>query len=804
MGQVYRAKDAHLKRDVALKILPDAFATDPDRVARFQREAELLATLNHPNVAGIYGVEQADGTRALVLELVEGPTLADRIAQGPIPVDEALLIARQIADALEAAHERGVIHRDLKPANIKLTQDDKVKVLDFGLAKMIENPVAPTTLSMSPTLSVHATYAGVILGTAAYMSPEQARGKPVDKRTDIWAFGCVVFEMLTGAQTFDPGDSVSDAIAAILKNEPEWSRLPPNTPPGLQRLLRRCLQKDPQKRLRDIGDARLEIEDGFVTAAGATAALATREAPQPRLRRVMPATASALLTAAIAGGAWWFVRSQAPAQIVTRFAIALPEGQAFTNTGRQAIAISPDGTQIAYVANARIFVREMGALDARSLFAATGTSALTNPVFSPDGRAIAFYSAADTTIKKISVSGGPSVTIGSFQNPYGVFWAPDRLVVSQGGRGILSISPDGGESQVITKANDDELLYGPQVLPGGKAMIFTSAKIINGTTMALWDKAEIVVQPLPSGDRKTLLTGGSDARYLPSGHLVYAVNGVLFAVPFDVRRLAISGRPVPILEGVSRSAGAATGAAHLSVSENGTLVFLPGPVALGGRERQLAIFDRKGGGIPLMIPTANVQHPRVSPDGKRIVFFTDDEKEAVVWTYELSGATAMRRITFGGNSRFPIFSGDGQYIVFQSDREGDLGIFRQRTDGTGTAERLTRAAAGIAHIPESWSPKGDGLLFREVKGARHRLMFYAAASRQVAQFGGVEAGTPTAATFSPDGRWVAYRMAIKRETGDRSTCSRFQQPARPTSFPSSRPAAIGIPSGRLVAGSFCT
>jgi eukaryotic-like serine/threonine-protein kinase len=753
MGEVYRARDSKLKREVAIKVLPDVLAGDPDRLARFQREAELLATLNHPNIAAVYGLEDQGSARAIILELIEGATLEEQIRKGPIAMDEALRIARQIVDALEAAHDRGVIHRDLKPANIKVTPDGNVKVLDFGLAKMLESEAQASALSMSPTISLHATYAGVILGTAAYMSPEQARGKLVDRRTDIWAFGCVVFEMLTGKRVFDPaGDTVSDAVAAVLTQEPDWRALPAATPPHIVGLLRRCLQKDARKRLPHIGVARLDIDEGPpVSLSPASAASSAR----PIWRRALPVAMAVLLTTAVAGASWWRFRSGPAPQAVTRFTVTLPEGQGFTSGGRQIIGISPDGRQIVYVANFRLYLRAMADLEARLIGGPDSGTAVTNPVFSPDGASIAFYS-GDNTIKRIAATGGAAMTLGSFTNPMGMSWGPDGILLGQPPQGILRVPPGGGTPEVIVKAKDDEILYGPQMLPGGNVVLFTVAKARSGTSVAVWDKAQVVVQRLPSGDRKMLFEGGSDARYLPSGHIVYTVGGIVFAVPFDVEHLSIAGVPVSVVEGVARSAGAATAATQLSVSANGTLAFLPGPVALNGDGRELVIFDRKGAGTPLNVPPANIQHPRVSPDGKRVAFFIENDKESVVWTYELSGSTAMRRITFGGNSRFPIWSADGQYIAFQSDREGDAGIFRQRADGAGTAERLTKADSGTTHIPESWSPKGDGLLFRASKGGRNLLMFYAMKDNQASPFGAVAAGAPTDARFSPDGRWVAY------------------------------------------------
>jgi serine/threonine-protein kinase len=758
MGQVYRAKDTRLKRDVALKILPEAFAGDPDRVARFQREAELLAALNHPNIAGIYGLEDDAGVRAIVLELIEGETLADRIARGPIPIDEALLIARQIIDALETAHDRGVIHRDLKPANVKVTSEGRVKVLDFGLAKMLEPAAPATALSRSPTQSVQATYAGVILGTAAYMSPEQARGKPLDRRTDVWAFGCVLFEMLAGRQAFErAGDTVSDVLAAVLTKEPDWTSLPAGTPPHIESLLRRCLQKEIQRRVPHIGVARLEIDEPSTPPSLPTS---TPAPERSWWRRAVPFALGVLITAVVDGAVWWRSRTESPPTIVTRFSIPLSEGQNFSNAGRQVLAISPDGTQIVYSAASRLYLRTMADLEARPIPGIDGSYAVIGPVFSPDGRSIAFWSGADGTLKRIAVTGGAPVTIAAIPNPVGMSWGPEGILAGESAQGVLRLSPSGGTSDVLVAIKDDEVAHGPQMLPGGRAVLFTLAKATASPDR--WDKAKIVVQSLGSGERKVLIDGGSDARYVPTGHLVYALSGVVLAVPFNVRTLQVLGGPVPIVEGVRRAGGAVTGSAQFSVAANGSLVYLSGPVSTSSADRELAVIDRTGKATSLKLPPGAIDHPRISPDGKRVAFVIDDDKGAVVWTYELSGATAMHRVTFNGNNRFPIWTEDGKRVVFQSDRDGDRGIFWQPADGSGAPQRLTMADKDTEHIPESWSPKGGGFLFRVTKGNVNTLSFFSMIDRKVTPFGAIESAAPTNARFSPDGRWVAYETRANR------------------------------------------
>jgi len=447
------------------------------------------------------------------------------------------------------------------------------------------------------------------------------------------------------------------------------------------------------------------------------------------------------------------------------------------------IAISPDGTQIAYTANVRLWVRSMSDTEARPIAGADGSVTPINPVFSPDGRSIAYYAGGEGVLRKIAVTGGAPVTLCPADNPFGMSWTRDGILFGQGSKGIMRVADGGGKPEVIIRVKSGEVAHGPQMLPDGQTVLFTVA---TSTDSNRWDKGLIVVQSLKSGERKTVIEGGSDARYLPTGHIVYALGGVIFAVPFDLRRLEVTGGPVPIVEGVRRTPGplgggqlnAGTGTAQFSTAANGSLVFLAGPVspsASGGA--QLALLDRKGTVEPLKLQPATYQQPRVSPDGKRIVFATDDGKDAVVWIYDLSGATAMRRLTFGGKNRFPIWSADGQRVAFQSDREGDLGIFWQAADGSGTAERLTKADAGTSHIPESWSPKEDAFLFRVTKGPDASLSLFSLKERKAAPYGSIRSTSPTDAVFSPDGRWVAYSSQMTPDAGQRAV---YVQPFPPT------------------------
>jgi Tol biopolymer transport system component len=768
MGEVYRARDAKLNRDVALKVLPELFALDIDRLARFQREAKTLAALNHPNIAAIYGFEQSSSVQALVLELVEGPTLAEKLeglrAQGSgLPFDEALPIARQIAEALEAAHEQGIIHRDLKPANVKLRPDGTVKVLDFGLAKALEPAAARAgDATMSPTITSPAmTQMGVILGTAAYMSPEQAKGRQADKRSDVWAFGAVLYEMLTGQRAFK-GDDIADTLAAVLRQEVDLTALPASTPAPLRRLIARCLDRDVKRRLRDIGEARIVLEDPAAMAVD-RAPIAAARAPRSLWRRAIPVVVAAVVAGVLAAMAErYFSAAPSTPLTVTRFPFVLPEGQNFAlPPTRHIAALANDGAQMVYAANSRLYFRSMSALDVHAIPGTEGFDGVTEPVFSPDGRSVAFYAVADRTLKRIATTGGAAVTLCTADNPHGVSWGPRGILFGQGSRGIMQVSPNGGNPEAIVRVKDDEEAHGPQLLPDGQHVLFTVA---TGASLDRWDSAHVVVQSLTSGERTTLIDGGSDARYVSTGHLIYGRGRSIFASAFDLHALAPTGERVPMVVGVLASAGASTGAYQFSVSDTGSLIFIPGPAARPESEpRQFALIDRKGKVEPLALSPGQYLFPRVSPDGTRIVFGTDDGKEAIVWIYELSGTKAIQRLTFGGNNRFPIWSSDSRRVAYQSDREGDLGMFWQSAAG-GAAERLTKAEPGESHEPESWSPKSDRLLFSVTKKADISLWTVSLEDRKPTPFGDVHSSFPMGARFSPDGRWVAYASAKQGAT----------------------------------------
>jgi serine/threonine-protein kinase len=696
MGEVYRATDTRLKRQVAVKVLPPAVATEPERLARFQREAELLAALNHPNIAHIHGLEQSGGTIALAMELVDGPTLADRIAQGPVPLGDALPIAKQIAEALEAAHDQGIIHRDLKPANIKVRGDGTVKVLDFGLAKAMDPAGASGANAMnSPTLSLHATEAGVILGTAAYMAPEQARGRTVDRRTDVWAYGVVLFEMLTGTRAFDGGD-ISATMAFVITKEPDWNALPAGTPATIRTLLRRCLEKDPKRRLQSIGDARLEVEDAASSSATATPAVARKTVPL--------VVASVAATAVVAAAVTWGLTRPAPpvAPAVTRFAIVPPPAQPLSIFGAaRDVAISPDGTLVVYRVGTesqhQLAVRRLDQLDARVL---TGMKDAHSPFFSPDGRWIGFYEAAD--LKKVSVGGGPPIRLSSAGlGTRGFSWADDNTILwaTDALAGLLSIPADGGEPKALTKPDAEKHEIGhwfPSVLPDGRGVLFTIAA-------SDAENAQIAVFDPKTGRQKTLVRGGSDAQYVDTGHLVYASGGALHAVRFDLARLEVVGEPVQVVDHVMV---ANSGEANFAVSRQGTLVYVAGGI-LKGEQQELVWVDRKGREEPIQAPRRAYTIPRISPDGTRVALQIGDE-ERDIWTWDLARQT-LTRITFDpGLDVQPAWTPDNRRILFASPKGGAFNLYWHAADGTGADVRVTTGT--IQQFANSVSPDGAHIL----------------------------------------------------------------------------------------------
>jgi serine/threonine-protein kinase len=753
MGEVYRARDLKLKREVAIKMLPEEFSRDSDRVSRFQREAELLAALNHPNIAAIYDLQEANDTRFLVLELVEGETLAERIQRGPIPVEQALKIAHQIAEAFESAHEKGVIHRDLKPANVKITAEGKVKVLDFGLAKALESAPARVSSNSPTMLSAAATNGGMILGTAGYMSPEQARGHPADQRSDIFSFGCVLYEMLTGQQPF-PGETVSDVLASILAREPDLrAALPHNLHPKIEELIRRCLAKHRKHRLHAIADVRVEIETIMSDPHGLEFQAVHGAGRRPLWKRPAPFVLSAALVV-ITAVIVWSLRPGPPLAAIAKFPLVLPEGQLATNTRSNLVAISPDGANIVYVANGQLYLRSLSDMEAKPI---QGTAEdADSPFFSPDGRWLAFYAQTEKRLKKIAITGGASIPICDATTIFGASWdSEDHIFFGQQGKGILRVSANAGKPEVVVAQKPGEIAYGPQVLPGGDALLFTVSVSLN--TLA-WDRAKIVVQSLKTGVRKLLIEGGSDARFVPTGHIIYAVGSTLFAVPFDVKKLQTTGGYIPVMEGVRRSRlfpGGTTAATQFGFSNNGSMIYVPGGPVLGnGTDANLALVSRTGARKLLNIPPGPYSQPRISPNGKQLVLHTEYGEDRVVWIHDLTGATAPRKLTFGGHNHRPTWSPDGERVVYTSDRDGEAALFWQRADGNGPAEPLFKGETGVTIQSEAWSPHGNMIIFSTSRAAVRTLWTLSP---------GVDPKPKplittysTNSSISPDGRWLAY------------------------------------------------
>ncbi len=743
MGEVWRARDTRLNRDVALKFLPAAFAQDPERLARFEREAQLLAQLNHANIAAIHGLEESEGQRFLVLEYVPGETL-----KGPLPVEEAMTVATQIMAAMEEAHGKTIVHRDLKPANIKITPDGKVKVLDFGLAKAFGDGPAEGDPTRSPTLSALATRMGTILGTAAYMSPEQARAKPLDKRTDVWSFGCVLYEMLTGRQAFG-GDTVTDILAAIVGRDPDWTKLPADTPRVVQRLLRLCLEKDPSRRLRDIGDAWIGTEEQL-------AVLSSPHRPVASSAR-LPWALLAFVTIAAAG--LWLMRAPAPTpRPVTRLSTPVPPrpSQGFLP------ALSPDGTLLAFTAgtNAQIYIRQMNEFEAKPL---PGTENSSGHFFSPDGRWLAFHSRRERKLKKVPVIGGTALTLcdmdaGSALS-LGGSWGADGAIIVPLGRmtGLSRVSAAGGKPELLTKLDEkrgETSHRFPQILPGGQAVIFSAG------AQGSFDDARITLFSLKTGEQRVLVEGAAQARYVPTngpqkpeGHLVYFRSGSLFAVPFNLKTMQVSGQAAPILEGVY--GGSTSGTADFSFSDTGVLVYAPG-TAQTAASRPMVWVDRQGKAEPIPAPPHAYLSPQLSPDGQRIavtVGGAGPDAPGDVWVYDLARG-ALTRLTFQGRNQFPHWTPDGKRVTFLSIVQGKNNVAWTPADGSGAAETLASVTQGGR--PYSWSPDGKLLLYNAgTRGAGNIWVLPLEGQRKPAPYLETQFSV-FGAQFSPDGRWVAY------------------------------------------------
>jgi hypothetical protein len=753
MGEVYLARDTRLHRDVALKVLPDALAADADQIARFKREAQLLASLNHPHIGSIYGFEESEGTHALVLELVEGPTLADRIAHSPLPLDEALPIARQIVEALEAAHEHGVVHRDLKPANIKLRPDGTVKVLDFGLAKALERGAsAAVSLSMPATpMRPDATGIGVILGTPSYMSPEQARGKFVDKRSDIWAFGCVLYEMLSGRRPFE-GEDATEVIVHIIEREPDLDLLPASTPASVRRLLRRCLEKDRLKRLPDIGVARIEIDDALAAPAAVDS---STMAAAPSGARVGPTwiVAAALIIASIVATLAYTRFPSTESRPLVRASIPLAERLEIGNL-QPTFAISPDGTRVVYqtLGGGPLYSRRLNEAESSVI---AGTEGALSPFFSPDGEWLAFF--VGQALKKVAFAGGAVITVATLplnvgtQGYRGGSWGDDGTIVfaSSTGAGLFGVPNQGGEAKPLTtidrNANETSHRW-PHLLPGGRAVLFT----VKSTNLQSFDDAQIVVRSLDTGEQHPVAQGNS-AQYLPTGHLLYPRAGALYAVRFDAARLAVTGAPIKVADAVITQP--TSGAPQIAVSRTGTLVYAAG----GSRtaERPLLWVDRSGTARPVTDRQAPFWWPRLSPDGKHIAV-TIDAAFSRIWVLDVERGTFTRASQLTGDQDRAQWMPDGAHVTFSADPGGSgaVRLFSDRVDGTGSATLLLDSAQSSS--PLDWSPDGRKLLYWQIGAFTGQdVWVYSADDRTVTPF----LQSPSnewSATFSPDGRWVAY------------------------------------------------
>jgi serine/threonine protein kinase/Tol biopolymer transport system component len=758
MGEVYLADDTTLDRKVALKFLPEVFTSDPERMARFEREAKLLASLNHPNIAGIYGLEQADGNRFLVLEYVEGETLQAKLIKGALSLEDALELCRQIAEGLEAAHEKGVIHRDLKPANVMITAEEKVKILDFGLAKAFSDETQSIDSSQSPTLTEAMTQPGVILGTAAYMSPEQAKGKSVDKRADIWAFGCILYECLTGKRAFE-GETITETLAAILRGEPDWNRLTPNLHPRISLLFERCLEKHSKDRYGVISDARVDIQKVLTDPSGVLVKPVTADATQRKIRTMLPWIAAAVI---VAGVAVWILKPSPPPEPkrVTRFIHELSDGQQFTRdaTGEAQfnLAISPDGSQFVYATTNGLYLRSMKEYDAKLIAGTDGYS--VQPFFSPDGQSIGYLSVSDLKLKKIAISGGPPVVLcDTGPLVFGASWdLEDTIVYSDLQSGIMRVSAKWGTPEPlikveILKARESGVPIFPQMLPDGKTILFTTLSGSGGLNV------QIEAQSLETGDRRLLVKGGLLAKYLTSGHIVYRsfTNNVrnLYAVPFDSKKLEVGGQ-VSLLQGVQ----------DLAISDSGTLVYVPqtavtsingtGIMQLG----RLVWVDKKGNEEPLAAKPDRYGHFSISPDGTRVALGVAATGRSDIWIWDFHRENRTR-ITFDeGDEATPIWTPDSKRIIYTVGGDSGNSICSKAADGTGETEKLFTGTVEPIY-PFSSSIDGKTLVLWTI--TQNPIN----SNVEILSMEGEHERTPLLQTnynegypkISPKGQWIAYQ-----------------------------------------------
>ncbi len=743
MGVVYKATDTKLDRLVALKVVRPELLHD-EGLRRLEREARALASLNHPRVAAIHGLEEAGGARFLVLEYVPGPTLAERLRRSPLPIREAMLVTKQIAEAVEAAHAAGIIHRDLKPANIKVSEDGHVKVLDFGLAKSVERPhavPADSILTMTGPLTREMT----LVGTAAYMSPEQARGKTLDSRTDIWSFGCVLYEVLTANRAFR-GETVTEILAAVIEREPEWQALPSATPVTVLALLRRCLRKDPQSRLRDIGDARIELEDALAgPLPGAPKAAGTTR--RTAISALAGATVGAAATGVFAVSRW---RGATPRHL-TRFPIPLPEGVVAEASSNRRVAISADGTRVAYNAGVqgqnKLYLRSLGALESQVL-PVPGNS----PFFSPDGQWLGFFGQAGSQVfqlRKLGLGGGAPVSLCATEAHTGASWADDDTIyfVATSPGGVLRIPAAGGQPQDAAKidfATGERMHRHPCAVPGSHAVLFT----VSTADAETFDDTRIAVLDTRTGRRKILVEGGTHPRYSPSGHLVYARGGNLLAIRFDPTRLETSGQPFTVLEGVLMSVN--SGAANFDISATGDLIYVPGVADKG--DRTLVWVDRNGEAEPFPLPARPYLRPRISPDNRQLAIEIEGPNHDF-YTYDFARAV-LTKMTTDGESHWPVWSPDGTRLAYRSGHMMAWRMWQMPADRSRSAEQLP--GIGVSQSAESWSPDGRAIAYTATTPeAGSHIKVMSIEGHESHPFADIKApaGSPK---FSPDGRWLAY------------------------------------------------
>jgi eukaryotic-like serine/threonine-protein kinase len=757
MGEVYRARDTRLGREVALKFLPADFASDPERHARFEREAKLLASLNHPHIAALYGLEHMDGQHALVMELAEGEGLDERIARGPVPVEDAIPLASQIADALEAAHEKGIVHRDLKPANVKVRPDGTVKVLDFGLAKAWEEPGANSDAALSPTITGHHTRAGVILGTAAYMSPEQARGKPVDKRADIWAFGCVVYEMLTGSRTFG-GDTMTDVIAGVVTREPDWKALPPEVTPRTRQALERCLEKDPKRRFRDIGDARFELEEGM-RSSGAELPR-TLQAPAavalPARRAVLPWIGAALAMALAVGFAVAYARAASVHPRSVRSYILPPDKNHFAFGGATGGAVvSPDGTRIVFAATddsgrRLLWLRPLDSLTAQPL---EGTEGASYPFWSPDSRFLGFF--VPGKLKKIDILGGPPQTICDASSGRGGSWSQEGVIVFAADvyGGLRRVSSAGGASATVTeldRSRGQTSQRWPAFLPDGRRFMFWAGN----PTASSQETKGIYVASLDEKGQRFLLQTDSDALYAPPGYLLYLREQSLMAHPFDAGSLKFRGEAFPVAEDVASPESYRLG--RFSVSQDRSLAYLTGQ----NDRSQIITLNAAGQQVGPVGEPAIIGGIRLSPNGQTLAEILQEPqtKNVDVWLVDLARGVKTR-FTFDPAADFdPVWSPDGSRVAWASNNKGHFDLYTKSATGAGEAEVLF--ASDADKYVTDWSHDGRFVVFTELDPKGNN-----GADIWVQPLFGDRKPYPFLATlfnegnavFSPDGRWLAYQ-----------------------------------------------